>query len=397
MKEIMTPYRDFKRRKDGFYTYELLDGQRRWGYEKEYRGARRKREGFATKEKAQRDRQDWMNLVDAGYGDSANLTILQLATAWLTAHAPRIKQTTLEGYERDLKNHILPVLGEMKLPELRPAHIEELLSELASGTYKKGRKGEEHRRTNRTANKALAPLRAMLSFAVRTGCIQVSPAACVPQLPERPAERRFLSVAEAQLLLASCEGQAHALIATTLGTGLRRGEVMGLRWEDMDLDRSLLTVRRTIDNQGRIGTPKDHQVRAVTLPEWLRLTLIDFWRAEESPAESWVFHTSTGQHLEGGHLYRRIFQPALKKAGLSINFHGLRHSYATIALDAGAIPLTISGLLGHENPETMHRFYAHQVEDADRRKEDVDRWLSGLSPRIPHDYQGEQGEGETID
>ncbi len=395
---IHTKYFDFSRTKDGFYSYRLKNGHKRWGYEKEYKGERRKKEGFKLKELAFADRQAWMNRIDARYGNSSELTVSQLAEEWLADTEHRAKESTLERYQRDLELHLLPLLGPMLLVDLRPAHIQEAQRQIASGTYKrsKAKDAPSYKRSNRTTNKVMAPLRAMLAYAVRMGYIPHDPASSVQSLPQRPAERRFLTAEEAGRLLDQVEGMDYALIATALGSGMRRGEIMGLKWEDLDLERSMATVRRTIDNQGRTGTPKDHQVRVITLPEWLRLTLIDYWRAEGSPTEGWVFHSKTGNHLDGGNMYRRIFQPALERAGLEgVTFHGLRHSFATLMLNAGAAPLTVSGLLGHADPETTHRFYAHFIKDYEKLKQDMDVWFP-QPPRFPHD-KGSKQSGEKQD
>ncbi len=386
----MTPRPGFNHSKDGFYSYHLKNGKKRWGYEKEYKGERRKKEGFKLKELAHADRQAWINRIDARYGDSSGLTVAQLAEEWLSETEHRAKPSTVDAYRRDLEQHILPLIGPLPLSELRPAHIQEAQRKIASGTYRRGKEGEKRKRENRTANKIMAPLRAMLGYGTVLGYIPYNPAASVKRLPEHPKERRFLTAEEAGRLLDAVEGMDYALIATALGSGMRRGEVMGLKWEDLDLERSTATVRRTIDNTGRIGTPKDHQVRTITTPEWLRLTLIDWWRQEGSPQKGWVFHTKTGNHLEGGNMYRRIFQPALERAGLEgMTFHGLRHSFATLMLDAGAVPLTISHLLGHADPETTHRFYAHYIKDHEKLKRDVDAWFPE-PPRNPHDKGNRQ-------
>lgn len=360
-------YTDFKRTTDGFYSY-TVDGKQKWGYEKKHRGARRKHEGFDTKTEARADRKAWMDRLDALGGNASRLTVKELCDEWLTAHKPEIKESTHAEYEKDIRNHITPALGELAISELRPAHISDLLVEIASGTYKRSAKGSEYKRTNRTANRALAPLRAALGYGVRMGYLPYSPAAAVKRLPERPRERRFLTAAEARAILDACEGRDLALVAMGLGSGMREGEIVALKWGDLDLERSIVTVRRTFSH-GRIGTPKDHQVRGVVLPEWLRLTLIDYFRASGSPGpQAWLFPAERGTRtkkgkpmkkggpIRGDVAYKRFLAAAEKAEISGANFHGLRHSYASLMLDAGAVPLAVAELLGHANTDTTHKF-----------------------------------------
>ncbi len=382
----LSKYSDFRRTTDGFYSY-TVGGKTFWGYEKKHRGERRQREGFESKTEARVDRKEWMDRIDALGGRTSRMTVKQLCGEWLAAHKPEIKESTHAEYEKDLRNHIEPALGELAISDLRPAHISDLLTEIASGSYKRSKQkgAAEYKRTNRTANRALAPLRAALGYAVRMGYLSYSPAAAVKRLPERPRERRFLKLAEAESILAKCEGRDLALVAMALGSGMREGEIVALKWGDLDLERSIAMVRRNFSH-GRMGTPKDHQVRAVVLPEWLRLVLIDYYRAGGSPGpDAWLFPAIRGKAKEmnlpirGDVAYKRFTEAAARAEISGVNFHAMRHSYATIMLDAGAVPLAVAELLGHANTDTTHRFYAHFIRDHEGLKADVDKWLD-LTP-----------------
>ncbi len=377
----MIEHPDYHRSSDGFYSYTSR-GQKCWGYEKGYKGERLTKQGFKTRKEANAHRATRMNLIDARYGNATRLTVEELSTEYLEDAKRKGKRRTAEGYERDLQNHILPLLGPMTLDELRPAHIQEVVRALGKKTYKRGAKGEERKLTNRTINKAMAPLRAMLSYATRMGYIPYDPAQAIKRLPEHPKERRFLSSEEACKLLDETKGQTHAVIAMLMGSGMRRGEMFGLRWEDLDLEDSIAMVRRTIDNQGREDTPKDHQTRGVVLPEWLRLILIDWWRACRSPKKGWVFKNTKGKPLDAWYFWHKIFNPARQAAGIpDITSYGLRHSYATILLSAGAIPHMVSEQLGHANSSTTHKFYSHYIKDYERTKRELDKlWESSLKP-----------------
>ncbi|MHB9019381.1 MAG: tyrosine-type recombinase/integrase [Minisyncoccota bacterium] len=339
-----------------------------------------------------------MDRIDAQNGDASKITLAALADEWLAHQRQHCKLSTQEGYARDLNNHILPQLGQMKLADLRPLDVKDFLHRLAEGTYARSNKRQANtfQRSPRTANKILAPLNAMLEYAVQMGYIVYNPALSIKRLPQHKREVQCLTAAEAGELLAACEKeQDRVMLATLLGTGIRRGELLGLQWGDIDWIRCQVKVRRAFTEEGRVDTPKTHQIRDVALPEWTKEVLVGYYQTQGTPQPTeWLFPGKDGLPVTGTYLYHLVFKPACKRAGIEgLSLHGLRHSYATILLDAGADVQSVSRLLGHANINTTGAFYAHYIRDAARQKKDVDSWF-GVSPICHQSESDEKSRGK---
>jgi integrase len=158
-------------------------------------------------------------------------------------------------------------------------------------------------------------------------------------------------------------------------TGLRRGELLGLRWTDADLDAGTLAIRRSLDVDGTFKAPKNRAARRT-----LKLTpraLEDLkthkvrQNAERLRAGSrWqdqdlVFPNTVGKPMNAGNLYRREFQPLLERAGLrneGFTIHSLRHTFATTLADKGVHPSTAQKMLGHSDIRMTLAIYTHATD-----------------------------------
>ena len=175
--------------------------------------------------------------------------------AWLQRQALRVKESTLDLYRRDVALHFAPALGGRRLGDVRPADIDALLTRLLQS----GRSPTTVRRLHRE-------LLSAFETATDLGLITANPARAVRPPSRRRGEMRVLSVDEARRLLAAAAGTPmHALLYTALETGARRGELLALRWADVDLPGRELRVRRTIREFSGRGIvemePKTHRSR----------------------------------------------------------------------------------------------------------------------------------------
>ena len=190
-----------------------------------------------------------------------------------------------------------------------------------------------------------------------------------------------MSPAEARRLLEAARGdRLQALYELAIATGLRQGELLALRWSDLDLDAAVLRVERTLQrtkNGLRFGPPKTKSSRrSVALPtRTVRgLRAHRARQAEERIAigAAWldgalVFTTERGSPIEASNLRRRSFQPLLIRAGLeSIRFHDLRHTAATLMLEQGIHPKVVSEMLGHSRISTTLDLYSHVTPSLQR-------------------------------
>ena len=227
-----------------------------------------------------------------------------------------------------------------------------------------------------TINYALHVLKFILKDAMEQGHLTESPAAHVKPLRslEHADDDRLqvLQPGEIMRLLNASEEPYSTLYQVAVGTGCRRGELLGLRWGDLDLHKGLLHVRRT---RGRVKDGEDYVIREASLKTRYSRHTIDLspalvqallaFPAGDDPDEDYVFRSpQTGGPLDPDNLDRR-FQADLTLAGLpEIRFHDLRHTHATLLIAAGVHPKAIQACMGHASITTTLNTYGHLMPNA---------------------------------
>jgi integrase len=299
----------------------------------------------------------------------ANLTVEQYLSSWLTDSVKgTVSRATYDAYKRDVHHHIIPELGRRKLREMTPGDIRRLFRRMAERGLK-----------DRSIQYVHTTLRKSLKAAVVDRLINHNPTDGVKPLktPTGAArESKALSPSQVKALLdAASESRFEALYVVAIHTGLRRGELLGLRWTDADLDAGTVTVRRSLDVDGAFKTPKNQAARRT-----LKLTLraLDALKAHRArqyterlrAGSRWqdhdlVFPNTVGKPMNAGNLYRREFQPLLEKAGLAnegFTIHSLRHTFATTLADKGVHPSTAQKMLGHSDIRMTLAIYTHATD-----------------------------------
>ena len=269
-----------------------------------------------------------------------SVTLRDFSARWLAEHAfPKLKPRTAQGYKEILHRHILPTLGNLSIAAIDREQIERLHLAMAE--------------TPRTANQAVAIIRALLGFAVQHGLKTSNPAASIKPYRENKRER-FLSEQEigaAADAITQAENRgigpfAAAGLRLALFTGARSGEITSIQWNHVDWERRLI----------RLPDSKTNEPRTIHLSD----AAIEVLRS--------VPHV--GPYVVAGRKYGSSYQSlsrawyiARKYAGLDdVHLHDLRHSFASIAAGRGLSLYTIGKLLGHKNPKTTAR-YAHLARD----------------------------------
>jgi integrase len=289
---------------------------------------------------------------------------------WLDEVAqPTLRASTYASYDDILVAHLIPGLGHIAIAKLTPAEVQAFLN-------RKSESGLSPRRVQYIH----AVLRRALVTAERWGMVTRNVAKLVdpPRVPKH--EIRPLTPEQARRLLEAAEDDRHrALYVTALGTGLRQGELLGLRWEDVDLDAGRLRVRHSLANVGGTLTllePKtDRSRRFVMLPDSVTAALRAHrtrQRMERLVAGSrWVDsgHVFTTLHGTPYHAatITRAFKAALTRAGLpACRFHDLRHAAATFLLAQGFTLEDVKNLLGHSSIVLTSNTYGHVLEQRQR-------------------------------
>jgi integrase len=276
---------------------------------------------------------------------------------------PELRVSSYVKYKKLIVGYIIPALGNLQLQKLTPQHVQSFYT-------KKLKEGL----SAKTVHSIHGVLHNALDNAVRWRLVpkNVTDLVTPPRLEKH--EVQSLTLEQARTLLAAARGhRLDMLLTLALTTGMRRGELLALRWSDIDLESGLLQVRRTVDFIARYGyvegEPKTARSRRkIVLPAFVvamlkqhrknqleqRLKVGDAWRDLDL-----VICGLEGNYLNPRYLLK-LFDKLLAEAGLShMRFHDLRHSVVTLLLGMGVDPRTIQEFVGHEDITTTLRIYSH--------------------------------------
>lgn len=284
---------------------------------------------------------------------------------WWLEHVqrPRVAPATYELTERLIRQHLAPALGTVPLAALTAQQVAAFYAHKRRQGYAPASIGQMH-----------ATLRTALAAAERWGLVARNVATLArADLPRAaPAPVAVLDVEPARRFLAAARGhRLEALCIVALYCGLRRGELAGLRWQDVDLDGARLHVRRKAIRIGRRileDAPKGGKARTLDLAPPVVAALRAHrarQAAERIAAPEWarpdlVFVTRLGALLNPTGINTNVVRPLIRRAGLGgLTAHGLRHSFASLALAGGADAAAVAADLGHASAVTTLRTYRH--------------------------------------
>jgi integrase len=279
------------------------------------------------------------------------LTVEQFLARWLEAKQGTVTFGTWRRYEELVRLHVNPRIGKRRLARLKPDQLQQFYTELQAN------------RSPATVLKVHRMLHSAFKLAVRWEAMpqNITELVLAPPTSQRHEFDTF-TPEQARSLLKTVQGdRLEALYVLAITTGMRQGELLGLRWQDVDLERRRLQlVRQLKTRQSR---------RAVVLSELAATALVDHRVRQAAEREQqgagWedhglVFTNSVGGPLDPHNLRQRSFFPLLDRAGLPrIRFHDLRHSCATLLLGEGVHPKIVSDLLGHSQIGITLDLYSH--------------------------------------
>jgi integrase len=339
-----------------------------------------RRRGFRTRREAQEALDRLKSSVDRGeFVERSRESVGEYLEAWLPAIRGSLEPSTLESYERNVRNHLLPTLGAIRLQALTPDHLSDLYATLAESGRVDGRGGL----SARTVQYCHTILHRALGDAVRRGSVvrNVADYALVPapRRKRRHAEMTTWTAREvATFLEATSSDRLYLVWHVALFTGMRRGEVLGLRWRDTNLRagrlrlvRQLRVVRHVPDfsdlktDRSRRQVSVDpetvallRQHRKAQLEE--RLMVGDGYQDGDL-----VFAKPDGEHYHP-EAVSKVFDRRVARWRLPrITFHDTRHTWATLALEAGVHPKVVSERLGHSSVAFTLDVYSHAIQGLD--------------------------------
>jgi integrase len=275
---------------------------------------------------------------------------------YLRAAATNNKPSTVDSKRAIFERHLLPVLGRQRLDAIGVREIESLKADLAQ------------RLSPKTINNCLTVLRHALATAVQWKLIATVPAVQWLRVPEQ--DFRFLDFDEAQRLVAAAQGADRTMVVVALNTGMRLGEMLALRWSDIDLKAGRLVVRRAVA-RGIVGTPKSGRSREIPLNDTVTRAL-EQHRHLRGPL---VFCTDDGRMLTKNEAKAPLARARRRSGIVELGWHDLRHTFASHLVMRGVPLKAVQELLGHATIEMTMR-YAHL---APATKSDAVRVLDGAT------------------
>lgn len=314
--------------------------------------------GYFTKRTAE----DWLRSILmeldalALAGAELDITFAAAAREWLryVEDDRAVKPTTLRNYRCSVETKLIPAFGEMRLRDITPTDLERFRATLTVSP--------------RTKNKLLVELYGIFRRAQKVYGLPANPAAQVERLRERRSvDIDVFSPEEVWALVrAAASEQDAAIFLTAAFTGLRKGELIALRWRDIDFTRSAIRVRASYA-LGHLTSPKSGKLRAVPLAPDVAAALARLAdRGHMTADDDLVFVGDHGGYLDGSALRRRYVK-ALERAGLrQLRFHDLRHTFGTRVI-AKADIVRVQEWMGHADIQTTRRYLHFQPRADDAR------------------------------
>ena len=301
---------------------------------------------------------------------------------------PALRETTKVGYENCIYHHIIPSIGQTPLNQLTQSDLQQFYAKLK----KNGRLNNSATHGTSTSNRMVrachALCRACLEKAVAESLITKNPSVDCKLPPKKDREMQILSPSEIWRFLARAKEEGYyELFLLELSTGMRRGEILGLKWSDLNLTNGTLRITRQVVEAGKqivVQPPKTKRsIRTIILPAYMIEILTEMKRRKTC---EWIFPSpiKDGEPRNPSAVYHR-FKIILERAGCkNIRFHDLRHTFATMALENGMDVKTLSDMIGHVSAETTLNIYSH-ITDTMRLQAAVkiDREIGGVDEPMP--------------
>ena len=350
-----------------------------------------------TKKAAKKELKNKEDLIDKGVIMSKTKTSLfsEVAKEWLEYKKPKVRETTWEVIEGMIRNHFHD-LNDLKINQITTATIEKwITAKQTEGVH------------ILTLRKILVTLGQIMAYAVRHKLIGHNPVTEA----ERPKDQRtqemeirILNPSEIRALLEAVEDQKHrTLFLMAIMTGARQGELLGLKWGDLDLEKKQVYIQRTFNNGREFPTKTKGSKRKIDLSPTL-LTELKKWKlacpkTKPDPRNpdgpeieiELMFPNEAGEHIDKNNMIKRYFEPALGKAGIieiekekekvegtkkikvsrkikgpKVRFHDLRHTFASLLIEQGENIKYIQTQLGHSTPVVTLTVYAHLMKETNQ-------------------------------
>lgn len=309
--------------------------------------------------------------------DSVSPTVAEAAEMWLRrCERDKLEATTLRQYRAHVRLHIVPFIGATKLSKITAPSVNAFVDQL---------RAHEKPRSPEMCRRVLVSLSAIVTEAQRRGLVTVNnvrSASPVKRSKREDARPEMPTREELKAIIDHTPERSRPLILTLIFTGLRGSELRGLLWDDIDLKRGVLSVRRRADRFNKFGPPKSKAgTRDIPLSPTLLLTLKAWKLACPIGQLGLVFPTGAGGVETHGNILNRVFWPIQVAAGVSVlvdgtdkdgkpikvpdakfSLHALRHAAAALWIEQGLSPKRVQSLMGHASIQQTFDQYGYLFE-----------------------------------
>lgn len=317
-----------------------------------------------NKKEAERRLAETVSRIHNGaYSKPEEIIFRDFVDKWLEEYAKiSVKLSTYHTYRAAVYTHLVPIFGDLPLLHITTEKIQRFVSHLLK------------KRSPKTVNNLITQLKTMLKYARRWGYLRDNPALDIDHVRCEHKEMDFLNPDEIQLFLKAAREPFKALFLTAIMTGMRRGELLGLQWGDIDWNSNAVFVRRSVyfakrkeipveskETRWKFMSPKSKRsVRAIVMSPILKEAL-ELHRIKCLVSSyDLVFPNREGNPMDPSGMINREFLPTLTVAGLrKIRFHDLRHTYTSLLIAQGENIKFIQSQLGHASIQTTLDRYGH--------------------------------------
>jgi integrase len=353
---------------------------------------RQRSRSFRTLREAERWVRDQLNdLQDGSYIEPSREKLGTYLQEWLAAIRPNIRPSAWASFESHVRIYLVPQLGHLQLQQLAATDVDLMTAWLLSA---EGR-GTHRPLSPTTMRRILATLNSAMNYAVRKRKLDRNPVTAADRPRASRNEMRTWTADELGGFLDGVREHRFAPLFTVLATtGLRRGEALGLRWSDVDLDEGRLAVRQTllaVNNHVQFGEPKTHRSRRTVDLDAATVAVLKAHRKSQLEeragaglgrprADVLIFTDEQGAPLHPNQV-SRTFGKLVREAQLPIiRLHDLRHTHASLSLQAGVHVKIVSERLGHSSVTITLDTYSHAIPGLQRdAAEQVAALIPGLS------------------
>lgn len=323
-------------------------------------GTRIRKSGFRTKAEAENALVELKANNNKGISNvvNKNVTLFEACQYFINKYMElnNLKEKTKDEYTRIINQIIIPYLGKYKLYLLSPNDVENFILHLK----------KEKNLSSASISKYKTLLGSIIERQVEKGIIYnnvVKKVHC-DKIESKPA--RALTKDEINILLSTCKRikpNFFPMLFTALFTGMRRGELVALMWENVDLDNCIIKVKHS-EYKGKLCTPKSKaSYRNITISPMLKKVLLE--QKLKTSKSKYVFPNAKGEMYIGDNVTKRLFNPIIKASNIGhVRFHDLRHTFGSQLIENNVSPKRVQTEMGHSSANVTLNIYTHVLEES---------------------------------